>query len=59
MILESGSGNGGRHPAIQFNVVGLPLGVDRLKKIAYRPQWNYWNGRKSLQLIVEAIDPGS
>ncbi len=59
MVLESGSGNGGRHPAIQFNVVGLPLGVDRLKKIAYRPQWNYWNGRKSLQLIVEAIDPGS
>ncbi len=57
MVLECGSGNGGRHPAIQFNATGLPQGVDRLKKIAYRPQWNYWNGRKSLQLIVKATDP--
>lgn len=59
MVLESGSGNGGRHPAIQFNVTDVPLGVDRLNKIAYRPQWNYWNGRKNLQLIVEATDPKS
>jgi len=59
MVLESGSGNGGRHPAIQFNVMDVPLGVDRLNKIAYRPQWNYWNGRKNLQLIVEATDPES
>ncbi len=59
MVLEGGSGNGGRLPAIQFNVAGVPMGVDRFKKIAYRPQWNYWNGRKSLQLIVEATDPGS
>ncbi len=59
MVLESGSGNGGRHPAIQFNVTDGPLGVDRLNKIAYRPQWNYWNGRKNLQLIVEATDPKS
>ena len=59
MVLESGSGNGGRHPAIQFNVTDGPLGVDQLNKIAYRPQWNYWNGRKNLQLIVEATDPKS
>jgi single-stranded-DNA-specific exonuclease len=59
MVLESGSGNGRRHPAIQFNVPDVPLGVDRLKKIAYRPQWNYWNGRRNLQLIVEATDPES
>ncbi|WP_372680784.1 single-stranded-DNA-specific exonuclease RecJ [Desulfosarcina sp.] len=59
MVLEDGSGNGGRHPAIQFNVPGISLGVDRFRKIAYRPQWNYWNGRKRLQLIVEATDPGS
>ncbi len=59
MVLESGSGNGGKYPAIQFNVTGEQLRMDRIKKIAYRPQWNYWNGRKSLQLLVEETDPGS
>ena len=59
MVLESGSGNGGKHPAIQFNVTGVTRRMDRFKKVAYRPQWNYWNGRKSLQLIVEDIDPES
>ena len=59
MVLESESGKGGKHPAIQFNVAGVPPGVDRFTKIAYRPQWNYWNGRKRLQLIVEDVDPGS
>jgi single-stranded-DNA-specific exonuclease len=59
MILESGSGNGRKHPAIQFDVTAAPLGVDRLKKIAYRPKWNYWNGKKNLQLLVEKTDPGS
>ncbi len=59
MVLESGSGDGGRYPAIQFNVKGDPLAMDRFKKIAYRPQWNYWKGRKHLQLIIEDTDPGS
>lgn len=58
MVLESGSGDGGKHPAIQFNVTGDPLRVDRFEQIAYRPRWNYWNGRKSLQLMVEDTDPG-
>jgi hypothetical protein len=31
--------------------------MDRFQKIAYRPHWNYWNGRKNLQLIVEDTDP--
>lgn len=53
MVLGSGSGKGGRHPAIQFNVTDGPLQPGRFKKIAYRPQWNYWNGRKRLQLMVE------
>jgi single-stranded-DNA-specific exonuclease len=57
MVLESGSGSGRKHPAIQFDVAASSLGADRLNKIAYRPQWNYWNGKKSLQLIVEETDP--
>ena len=57
MVLESGPGMGIKHPAIQFNVTGVSAGMDRFEKIAYRPQWNYWNGRKNLQLLVEATDP--
>ena len=59
MVLESGSGDGEKYPAIQFNITCEPIGMDRIKKIAYRPQWNYWNGRKSLQLLIEETDPGS
>jgi single-stranded-DNA-specific exonuclease len=59
MVLESGSVQGRKHPAIQFNVTGVPAGVDHFNKIAYRPQWNYWNGKKSLQLIVEATEAKS
>ena len=53
MVLGSGSGSGGTHTAIQFNVPDGPLQPGRFEKMAYRPQWNYWNGRKRLQLMVE------
>ena len=59
MILQSGSGKGAKHPAIAFNVTGdLPV-TRQFEKIAYRPQWNYWRGRKSLQLIIEDTQPAS
>jgi single-stranded-DNA-specific exonuclease len=53
MVLGSGSGSGRTHTAIQFNVPDGPLQPGRFEKMAYRPQWNYWNGRKRLQLMVE------
>jgi single-stranded-DNA-specific exonuclease len=59
MVLGSGSGTGGKHPAIQFNVTAGRLRSDRFEKIAYRPKWNYWKGRKSLQLMVEDTEPES
>lgn len=59
MVLEKEPGRGIKHAAIQFNVPGDPLGVDRFDKIAYRPQWNFWNGRKHLQLMIEETDPKS
>ena len=60
MVLQSATGNGGAFPAIQFNVGGDSFSLPpRLEKIAYRPQWNYWGGRKNLQLIIEAIHPES
>ncbi len=55
MLLACGSGKGDKLSAIQFNVIGDPLVADRFESIAYRPQWNYWKGRKRLQLMVEDI----
>ncbi|MGD9308042.1 MAG: single-stranded-DNA-specific exonuclease RecJ [Desulfosarcina sp.] len=59
MILATGTGGNANHPAIQFNVGNRPLAKKRFEKIAYRPQWNYWKGRKQLQLLIEDTDPDS
>jgi len=58
MTLEGESGKNKRHKAILFNASGRPMTADRFDKIAYRPQWNYWNGKRQLQLIVEAAISG-
>ena len=57
MTLESRGGNGGRHAAIQFSVGSDARAVDRFEKIAYRPQWNSWDGRKNIQLVIEDTVP--
>jgi len=57
MVLYSGSGGNGVHPAIQFNVPGDLPAADRFEKIAYRPQWNHWNGKKHLQIVIEDVVP--
>ena len=59
MTLAPGSGPRHRFQAIQFNVSASPPTPTRFEKIAYRPQWNYWNGKKQLQLIVESTFPDS
>ena len=50
MTLKS---NSGQAAAIQFNVRDDQATAKRFEKIAYRPQWNYWHGRKRLQVVVE------
>ena len=60
MILHDKSSRGGPFPAIWFNASrNLQPHPAILGKIAYRPQWNYWNGRKQLQLLIEDIQPES
>ena len=55
MVLQSSRDRTTSFPAIAFNVGGKQKTVPRhFEKIAYRPQWNYWNGRKTLQLLIEA-----
>jgi single-stranded-DNA-specific exonuclease len=53
MMLQNAAAAGTRREAVQFNVGETPLTADRFAKIAYRPQWNHWNGKKRLQLVVE------
>jgi len=57
MVLSDGPASNAGLPAIQFNAADASNSIKRFEKIAYRPQWNYWNGRKQLQLVVEAADP--
>ncbi|BBO79570.1 single-stranded-DNA-specific exonuclease RecJ [Desulfosarcina ovata subsp. sediminis] len=58
MTFNHAAGNNGLIPAIQFNATAPAGRVPHFEKIAYRPQWNYWNGRKQLQLLIEDTDPG-
>ncbi len=51
MVLIKGSGH--KMPAIQFNVTDDQLDTNRISKVVYRPQWNYWKGNKRLQLVIE------
>lgn len=57
MILQGRGGTGAKHTGIQFSVAADTPAEGRFEKIAYRPQWNSWNGRKNLQLVIEDTDP--
>ncbi|MFH0731214.1 MAG: single-stranded-DNA-specific exonuclease RecJ [Pseudomonadota bacterium] len=39
--------------AIQFNVAPAPSASEHLDQIAFRLRWNRWNGKKTLQLLIE------
>ncbi|WP_218188409.1 single-stranded-DNA-specific exonuclease RecJ, partial [Desulfosarcina cetonica] len=56
MTLEQADGHGGAIQAIQFNTPA-GKGLTHFNRIAYRPQWNHWNGNRTLQLMVEDTDP--
>lgn len=53
LVLSSLSDTGGKLDAIHFNVSGDPPLSGQVMAIAYRPQWNYWKGKKKLQLLIE------
>ena len=42
--------------AIQFNIESERNAPESFDRIAFRLQWNRWNGRKNAQLIVEDTD---
>jgi len=41
--------------AVHFNAGPLPPGTSTLRKVAFRPRWNHWNGSKRLQLVIEKV----
>ena len=52
-LAQTGGGRKQAFGAIQFNVdpnIGMPEMFDR---VAFRLQWNRWNGRKNAQLVIE------
>jgi single-stranded-DNA-specific exonuclease len=54
MMLRSASGQKS-FEGIQFNVnPRIPLKT-RYDKIFYRVNWNYWNGEKTAQIIIEEM----
>lgn len=42
--------------AIQFNAGDRFLQTTHFSKMAYRLQWNRWNGNKSMQIVVEEVE---
>lgn len=54
MILEQAHATNGRSfSAIQFNIDPGREALESFERIAFRLQWNRWNGRKNVQLVVE------
>jgi len=48
--------NSNRFNAIQFNVDPNTSPVETFEKVAFRLRWNRWNGKKSIQLIIEEAE---
>ena len=47
--------NGKSIPAIHFNIDPALPHRETYDRIAFRPRWNRWNGKKTTQIIIEAI----
>ncbi|MDL2321964.1 single-stranded-DNA-specific exonuclease RecJ [Desulfosarcina sp. OttesenSCG-928-B08] len=60
MILERGAGTADTLSAIWFNIPdSMPPVSAGFEKIAYRLQWNHWNGNRQIQLVIEDAIPAS
>jgi single-stranded-DNA-specific exonuclease len=57
MVLRQGSGIADpKIDAIQFNVDPRRPQAETFDRMAFKVRWNRWNGRKTIQLMVEAIE---
>jgi single-stranded-DNA-specific exonuclease len=57
MLLKQSEGNSGNtFQAIHFNANTGSSIKKRLNRIAFRLRWNWWNGRKTAQIVIEEIE---
>ncbi len=52
-LVQEGASGQRRLPAIWFNIEAQHAERRHFSKIAFRLQWNHWNGAKSTQLLIE------
>jgi single-stranded-DNA-specific exonuclease len=43
------------YPAIHFNVSEEDAKKTHFNRIVFRLQWNRWNGKKTAQIVIEAV----
>ncbi len=53
LLTQPASGSTQKIPAIWFNIDPQRDTVDHFEQIAFRLRWNHYNGKKTLQLVVE------
>jgi single-stranded-DNA-specific exonuclease len=54
MILSDRSGSTGmRIAAVQFNVTSLLSETSEIHALVYKLRWNFWNGNRIPQILVE------
>lgn len=56
VLTQHPESNGSDFPAIQFNADPDDWNTSFFQRVAYRIQWNRWNGKKTLQLLIEGTD---
>jgi single-stranded-DNA-specific exonuclease len=55
-LMQPGTQSSQALHAIQFNVTPTPANAEHLERIAFRLRWNRWNGKKTLQLLIEEAE---
>ncbi|MFH1984510.1 MAG: single-stranded-DNA-specific exonuclease RecJ [Pseudomonadota bacterium] len=55
IVAPRGRDTAPRLSAVYFNAPWTPSSGDTLDTLSYHIRWNYWNGRRTLQLLVVSI----
>jgi single-stranded-DNA-specific exonuclease len=55
-LMQPGTQSSQALHAIQFNVAPTHTDTEHLDQIAFRLRWNRWNGKKTLQLLIEEAE---
>jgi single-stranded-DNA-specific exonuclease len=56
-LYQAGVNDNKGFEAIQFNVDTRTRQPDSFEKVAFQLRWNWWNGRKTLQMVIKEAIP--